>query len=178
MPNAECPNMILYPSIHLKDGAVARLTRGGGAGDAGMLAHNDPAARAAHFAAQKFPWLHVVDLDGAFEGKPVNVSAVEAILKNVSIPVQLSGGIRDLKTIGDWLDKGVARVVLTTMALQKPDLAREACRTFPGRIGIKIDSHDGNVALTGWLKTSKVKVLDLALRFEESGAAAIIYADI
>src|ERR1700679_3528750 len=111
--------LTLYPSIHIKDGAVARLTRGGDAGDAGALGGGDPAARAAQFAAQKFPWLHVVDLDGAFEGHPVNRTAVEAILKNLSIPVQLSGGIRDLKTIEDWLAKGVKRVVLTTMALQK-----------------------------------------------------------
>lgn len=169
--------MILYPSIHIKDGAVARLTRAGEIGEAEIL-HSDPAARAAQFQEQKFGWLHVVDLDGAFDGHPVNRAAVEAILKNVKIPVQLSGGIRDLQTIEDWLAKGIARVVLTTMALQKPDLAREACRKFPGRIGIKVDSQAGHVALTGWLKTSRVKALDLALRFEESGAAAIIYADI
>jgi phosphoribosylformimino-5-aminoimidazole carboxamide ribotide isomerase len=170
--------MILYPSIHLKSGAVARLTRGGNVSDAGALLQGDPAARAAEFAAQGFPWLHVVDLDGAFEGKPVNGVAVEAILKTVSIPVQLSGGIRDLATIEDWLNKGVARVVLNTVALQKPDLAREACRIFPGRIAIKIDSQGGRVATTGWLKTSHVKALDLALKFEDADAAAIIYADI
>jgi phosphoribosylformimino-5-aminoimidazole carboxamide ribotide isomerase len=170
--------MILYPSIHIKNGAVARLTRGGDAGDAGLLLGSDPAERAAQFAKQGFSWLHVVDLDGAFEGKPVNKAAVEAILKTVSIPVQLSGGIRDLATVEDWLDRGIARVVLTTLALQKPDLARETCQKFPGKIGIKIDSQDGQVALTGWLKTSSMKALDLALKFEESGAAAIIYADI
>jgi phosphoribosylformimino-5-aminoimidazole carboxamide ribotide isomerase len=120
--------MILYPSIHIKDGAVARLTRGGDVGDAGALGGDDPAVRAAQFEEQGFPWLHVVDLDGAFEGRPVNAPAVATILKNVSIPVQLSGGIRDLATIEDWLDKGVARVVVTTLALQKPELAREACR--------------------------------------------------
>ena len=170
--------MILYPSIHLKDGAVARLTRGGKASDAGVLAVSDPVARAKHFEAQNFPWLHVVDLDGAFEGKPVNGAAVEAIVKSVKIPVQLSGGIRDLKTVEDWLDKGIARVVLNTVALQKPDLARDICRKFPGKVAIKIDSHAGRVATTGWLKTSTVRALDLALKFEEANAAAIIYADI
>jgi phosphoribosylformimino-5-aminoimidazole carboxamide ribotide isomerase len=170
--------MILYPSIHIKDGAVARLTRGGDAGDAGALGIDDPATRAAQFQDQGFSWLHVVDLDGAFEGKPVNKTAIAAILKAVSIPVQLSGGIRDLATIENWLDQGIARVVLTTLALQKPDLAREACKKFQGKVGIKIDSQGGSVALTGWLKTASMKALDLALKFEESGAAAIIYADI
>lgn len=170
--------MILYPSIHLKDGAVARLTRGGKASDAGVLTDRDPAMRAAQFEAQKFPWLHVVDLDGAFEGKSVNTAAVAAILAKVKIPVQLSGGIRDLAAIEDWLGKGVARIVLNTVALQNPDLARTICRTFPGRIAIKIDSQAGRVATTGWLKTSTVKALDLALRFEDAGAAAVIYADI
>jgi phosphoribosylformimino-5-aminoimidazole carboxamide ribotide isomerase len=170
--------MILYPSIHLKDGAVARLTRGGKASDAGALGDGDPVARAKHFEALKFPWLHVVDLDGAFEGKPVNSAAVESIVRSVKIPVQLSGGIRELQTVEGWLGKGVARVVLNTIALLKPDLAREACRKFPGAVAIKIDSHAGRVATTGWLKTSTVKALDLALKFEESNAAAIIYADI
>jgi len=169
--------MILYPSIHLKDGAVARLTRGGDVEDAGMLS-GEPSARAAQFAAQKFSWLHVVDLDGAFEGKPVNTAAVEAILKSVAIPVQLSGGIRNLQTIEEWLMKGIKRVVLTTMAVEKPELAREACRKFPDAVAVKIDAHAGQVALTGWLKTLPMRVLDLALKFEESGAAAIIYADI
>ena len=170
--------MILYPSIHIKDGTVARLTRGVAADEVGMLDGGDPAGRAAGFAAQKFPWLHVVDLDGAFEGRPVNMAAVESILKSVSIPVQLSGGIRDLATVENWLTKGVKRVVLTTMALQNPERAREACRKFPNAVAIKIDARNGQVALTGWLRTSKVKALDLALRFEEAGAAAIIYADI
>ncbi len=171
--------LVLYPSIHLKDGAVARLTRGGDAGEAGLLLDDDqPAVRAMQFAEQKFQWLHVVDLDAAFEGRPVNVGVIETIIKSVSIPVQLSGGIRDLATIEHWLSRGVKRVVLTTMALQKPELAREACRKFPGAVGVKIDAHNGRVALTGWLKTSHTKALDLALRFEESGAAAIIYADI
>jgi phosphoribosylformimino-5-aminoimidazole carboxamide ribotide isomerase len=177
-PATGFPMLTLYPSIHLKDGAVARLTRGGKASDAGALGDRDPAARARQFEAQGFPWLHVVDLDGAFEGQPVNRGAVAAILKSVKIPVQLSGGIRDLETIAAWLENGVARVVLNTVALHDPELARTACRRYPGRVAIKIDSQGGRVATTGWLKTSAVKALDLALRFEDAGAAAVIYADI
>lgn len=170
--------MILFPAIHIKDGVVARLTRAGVDLQHAEVLHENPGERAAEFEAQKFPWLHVVDLDGAFAGKPINAPAVEAILKSVKIPVQLSGGVRDLEAIEGWLDKGVTRVVLTTMALEKPDLAREACRKFPGRVAVKIDSRDGIAVTTGWTKSSHVKALDLALRFEEAGAAAIIHADI
>ncbi len=170
--------MILYPSIHIKDGVVARLTRGIGYLQHAEVLHNNPGERAAEFEAQKFPWLHVVDLNGAFEGRPVNVAAVESILKSVKIPVQLSGGIRDMKTIESWLEKGVARVALNTIALQDPDLVREACRRFPGRVAVKVDSRGGYVAVTGWAKSSSMKALDLALRVEEAGAAALIYADI
>ncbi|HUY68231.1 MAG TPA: 1-(5-phosphoribosyl)-5-[(5-phosphoribosylamino)methylideneamino] imidazole-4-carboxamide isomerase [Alphaproteobacteria bacterium] len=170
--------MLLFPSIHIKDGAVARLTRGEGDFAEAEVLHSDPVARAAGFERQGFPWLHIVDLDGAFAGCPVNVAAVERIMQAVKIPVQLSGGIRDLEIVEGWLDKGVARVVLNTMALEEPVLAREGCRKFPGRVAVKIDSRGGLVARTGWLRTSRVKALDLALRFEDSGAAAIIYADI
>jgi phosphoribosylformimino-5-aminoimidazole carboxamide ribotide isomerase len=170
--------MLLFPSLHIKDGAVVRLTREAGDFDNAEVLHDNPAERAAQFAKQKFPWLHVVDLDGAFAGCPINVAAVEAIMKTVKIPVQLSGGIRDLEIIEGWLDKGVARVVLNSMALEDPESAREACRKFPGRVAVKIDSRNGYVARTGWLQSSKIKALDLALRFEDSGAAAIIYADI
>ncbi len=170
--------MILYPSIHIKDGMVARLTRDSGYLNQAEILANDPAARAAEFEAQHFSWLHVVDLNGAFEGKPVNISPVEAILSRVKIPIQLSGGIRDMATVDRWFDKGVARVVLTTAAVQKPELLHEACRRYPGRIAVKIDSRGGYVAATGWTKTSSMKALDLALRVEDAGAAALIYADI
>jgi phosphoribosylformimino-5-aminoimidazole carboxamide ribotide isomerase len=170
--------MILYPSIHIKDGVVARLTRGGGYLQHAEVLHADPAQRAAEFEAQKFPWLHVVDLNGAFEGRPVNITPVEDILKRVKVPVQLSGGIRDMKTIEHWIDKGVARVILTAAATQNPELVIEACKRFPGRIGVKVDSRGGYVAVTGWAKSSSMKALDLALRVEEAGAAALIYADI
>lgn len=170
--------MILYPSIHIRDGVVARLTRGGDdLGDAEIL-HNDPGKRASAFEAQGFPWLHVVDLNGAFEGHPVNVEAVDSILKNLQIPVQLSGGMRSMTIIENWFEKGVERIVLTSVALHDPDLVREVCRAFPGRIAVKIDSRDGYVAATGWKKSSSMKALDLALQVEDAGVAALIYADI
>ncbi|MDX2027868.1 MAG: 1-(5-phosphoribosyl)-5-[(5-phosphoribosylamino)methylideneamino] imidazole-4-carboxamide isomerase [Alphaproteobacteria bacterium] len=170
--------MILYPSIHIKDGIVVRLTRGAGDLDEAEILDTDPIARAMQFEVQKFPWLHVVDLNGAFEGKPVNVETVEKILKNVRIPVQLSGGIRNLKTIESWIEKGVSRIVLTTAAVNNPDMVREACRFFPDKIAVKIDSRSGYVIGTGWKKISSTKALDLALRAEDAGACALIYADI
>jgi phosphoribosylformimino-5-aminoimidazole carboxamide ribotide isomerase len=169
--------MILYPSIHLKDGVVARLTRGGDLEQADIL-HPDPSARAAEFEEQGFPWLHVVDLNGAFEGRSANNATIEALVKAVKIPVQLSGGVRTIAAIESWLEKGVARVVLTSVAVQDPELTREACRRFPGRIAVKVDSRGGRVATTGWASATSVKALDLALRVEEAGAAALIYADI
>lgn len=169
--------MILFPSIHLKDGDVARLTHDGDLEQADIL-HHDPAARALEFETEGFPWLHVVDLNGAFKGHSVNVQAIESIVKAVKIPVQISGGIRSLDMIETWLSKGVARVVLTSMAVQNPELTREACRKFPGRIAIKIDSRGGRVAANGWANTSSIKALDLALQVEEAGASALIYADI
>ncbi|HEU0118384.1 MAG TPA: 1-(5-phosphoribosyl)-5-[(5-phosphoribosylamino)methylideneamino] imidazole-4-carboxamide isomerase [Alphaproteobacteria bacterium] len=170
--------MILYPSIHIKDGAVARLTRGIGYLQHAEVLHPNPGERAAQFEAQKFPWLHVVDLNGAVEGRPVNNEAVENILKSVTIPIQLSGGIRDMKTIESWLNKGVTRIVLASVAVQNPELVKEACKMFPGKIAVKVDSRGGYVAVTGWAKSSSMKALDLALRVEEAGAAALIYADI
>src|ERR1700722_18699652 len=169
--------MILYPSIHIKDGAVARLARGASDLEQAEQLHADPAARAAEFEAQGFEWLHVVDLNGAFEGR-MNNDAVEGILKRVKIPVQLSGGIRDMKTIEKWIDKGVGRIALTSAALQNPELLREACKKFPGRIAVKIDARGGLVTTTGWVKTTSTRALDLALRVEDAGAAMIIYADI
>ncbi len=170
--------MILYPSIHIKDGVVARLTRGIGYLQHAEVLHPNPGERAAEFEAQKFPWLHVVDLNGAFEGRPMNIEAITDILKSVKIPVQLSGGIRDMKAIEDWLAKGVSRIVLNSIALQNPELVKEACKKFPGRVAVKIDSRGGYVAVTGWAKSSSMKALDLALRVEEAGADTLIYADI
>jgi phosphoribosylformimino-5-aminoimidazole carboxamide ribotide isomerase len=169
--------MILYPSIHIKDDVVARLTRAGDLQQAETL-HRNPAERAAQFEAQGFPWLHVVDLNGAFDGQPINVAAVERILKTVTIPVQLSGGIRDMAAIDRWAERGVSRIVLNTAAVQDPELVKLACKRYPGRITVKIDSRAGYVAVTGWSQSSSMRALDLALRVEEAGAASVIYADI
>ncbi len=170
--------MILFPSMHLKNGVVARLTHDGDLEQAEIL-HHDPAQRAVEFEAQGFPWLHVVDLNGAFEGhSTINDTTMEAIIKAVKIPVQISGGMRSMKAVENWIEKGAARIVLATIAVQNPDLTKEICRRFPGKIAIKVDSRGGKVAKTGWAKTSSVKALDLALRVEEAGAAALIYADI
>ena len=140
--------------------------------------NDDPAAQARTFETQGFRWLHVVDLNGAFAGKPVNGAAVEAILGALSIPVQLGGGIRDLATIETWLGKGIRRVILGTVAVRNPELVREACRAFPGRIAVGIDAKGGKVAVEGWAETSELTAADLAARFEDAGVAAIIYTDI
>jgi phosphoribosylformimino-5-aminoimidazole carboxamide ribotide isomerase len=168
--------MILYPAIDIKDGAVVRLLRG--EMDMATVFGEDPAAQAKHFSAQGFEWLHLVDLNGAIEGKPVNAAVVESILSAVTMPVQLGGGIRDLATIEAWLKKGVSRVVLGTVALKDPTLVQNACKEFPGQIAVGIDARDGFVAVAGWMEASSVKALDLALKFEDAGAAAIIYTDI
>jgi phosphoribosylformimino-5-aminoimidazole carboxamide ribotide isomerase len=168
--------MILFPAIDLKDGHCVRLRQGDMA--EATVFNEDPAAQAASFEAQGFDWLHVVDLNGAFEGKPVNGGAVEAILAAVHIPVQLGGGIRDLDTIIAWLDKGIDRVILGTAALRNPALVREAAHDFPGCIAVGIDARDGKVAVEGWAETSEIDALDLARRFEDAGVAAIIYTDI
>ena len=170
--------MILYPSIHIKDGVVARMTRSGSNAQQAELLHPNPTARAAEFEANGFPWLHVVDLDGAFSNDSPNVACIENILKNLKIPVQLSGGLHRMGAIERWLDKGVARVVLTSAAQENPALVREAAARFPGRIAVKIDSIGGYVARTGWTRASTLKALNLALQVEEAGVATIIYADI
>lgn len=168
--------MNLYPAIDLKDGACVRLVRG--EMEAATVFNQDPAEQARIFAGQGFDWIHVVDLNGAFAGRPVNAAAVEGVLAAVEIPVQLGGGIRDLAMIEGWLERGVRRVVLGTVALKDPPLVKEACRLFPGQVAVGIDARDGFVAVEGWAETSTVKTLDLALKFEDSGVAAIIYTDI
>jgi phosphoribosylformimino-5-aminoimidazole carboxamide ribotide isomerase len=140
--------------------------------------NDDPAAQARSFVAQGFEWLHLVDLNGAVDGKPVNSAAVEAILKAVPMPVQLGGGIRDMETITHWLERGVRRVILGTAALEDPELVRTACRAYPGRIVVSIDARDGKVASRGWVETTEVKALDLALAMEKAGVAAIVFTDI
>ncbi|HVY12260.1 MAG TPA: 1-(5-phosphoribosyl)-5-[(5-phosphoribosylamino)methylideneamino]imidazole-4-carboxamide isomerase [Alphaproteobacteria bacterium] len=168
--------MILFPAIDLKDGACVRLVRGDM--EQAVVFNSDPAAQAQAFQDMGFEWLHLVDLNGAFEGKPINADAVESILKIIKMPVQLGGGIRNMETIETWLSHGVARVILGTAALQRPLLVHEACRKFPGKIAIAIDAREGYVAIAGWAENTRVKALDLALRFEDAGAAAIIYTDI
>ena len=168
--------MILYPAIDLKDGRCVRLKRGEMA--QATVFNDDPAAQARAFEAQGFTWLHIVDLNGAFAGKPVNAPAVEAILGAVSIPVQLGGGIRDLATIEMWLGEGVRRVILGTVAVKNPPLVREACHKFPGRIVVGIDARGGKVAVEGWAQTSELAAIELARRFEDAGVAAIVYTDI
>lgn len=168
--------MILFPAIDLKDGECVRLVRG--EMDQATVFNNDPAAQARQFAAQGFEWLHLVDLNGAFAGKPVNAAAVDTVLAAVSMPVQLGGGIRDLATIDLWLDRGIRRVILGTIALRDPALVKQACRTHPGCIAVGIDARNGRVAVEGWAETSDVTARDLALRFEDCGVAAIIYTDI
>jgi phosphoribosylformimino-5-aminoimidazole carboxamide ribotide isomerase len=168
--------MILFPAIDLKDGQCVRLRQGEMA--EATVFNTDPAAQARSFEEAGFDWLHVVDLNGAFAGKPVNAPAVEAILAAVHIPVQLGGGIRDLDTVVAWLDKGVDRVILGTAAVRDPKLVREAARDFPGCIAVGIDARDGKVAIEGWAETSEMTALDLARRFEDAGVAAIIQTDI
>ena len=168
--------MILYPAIDLKDGRCVRLKRGEMA--QATVFNHDPAAQARAFEARGFTWLHIVDLNGAFAGRPVNGPAVEAILGSVSIAVQLGGGIRDLATIEMWLGKGIRRVILGTVAVRNPGLVREACRRFPGRIAVGIDARGGKVAVEGWAETSELAAIDLARRFEDAGVATIIYTDI
>ncbi len=168
--------MILYPAIDLKDGHCVRLVRGDM--DKATVFGDDPAAQAAAFAAAGAEWLHLVDLNGAFAGQPVNGAAVEAILARVRIPAQLGGGIRDMKTIALWLDKGLARVILGTVAVEDPALVREAARAFPGQIAVGIDARGGRVATKGWATETGVEVTDLARSFEDAGVAALIYTDI
>lgn len=168
--------MILFPAIDLKDGQCVRL-RLGDMREATVY-NDDPAAQARSFEAQGFEWLHLVDLNGAFAGAPVNAAAVEAILKAVQLPVQLGGGIRGLGQIETWLDKGIRRVILGTLALRQPALVQEACRLFPGCIAVGIDARAGRVAVEGWAETSELTAIELAGRFADAGVAAIIFTDI
>jgi phosphoribosylformimino-5-aminoimidazole carboxamide ribotide isomerase len=168
--------MILYPAIDLKDGACVRLVRG--EMDAATVFNTDPGAQARSFADAGCEWIHVVDLNGAFAGKPVNGDAVSAIVSAVDVPVQLGGGIRDMATIEFWLERGVARVILGTVALRDPALVRAACGQFPGKVAVGIDARGGYVAVEGWAETSQVTALELGLKFEDAGVAAIIYTDI
>jgi len=168
--------VILFPAIDLKDGKCVRLKLG--EMDQATVFNDDPAEQARKFEAQGFKYLHIVDLNGAFEGRPVNAAAVEAILGAISIPAQLGGGIRDLETIAMWLQKGIARVILGTVAVRDPDLVREACVRFPGQIAVGIDAKGGKVAVEGWAQTSELTAIALARRFEDAGVAAIIYTDI
>jgi phosphoribosylformimino-5-aminoimidazole carboxamide ribotide isomerase len=168
--------VILFPAIDLKDGKCVRLKLGDM--NAATVFNDDPAAQARSFESQGFTYLHIVDLNGAFAGKPVNAPAVEAILKAITMPAQLGGGIRDLATIESWLARGIRRVILGTVAVRDPALVREACRAFPGRIAVGIDAKGGKVAVEGWAETSELTAIDLARRFEDAGVAAIIYTDI
>jgi phosphoribosylformimino-5-aminoimidazole carboxamide ribotide isomerase len=168
--------MKLFPAIDLKDGQCVRL-RQGLMSEATVFA-DDPAAQALAFERLGFVYLHVVDLNGAFEGGPVNGAAVRAILQTLSIPLQLGGGIRSLAQIENWLEEGIARVILGTAAVREPQLVREAARRHPGRVAVGIDARDGMVAIEGWAETSELTAAELAKRFEDAGVAAIIYTDI
>lgn len=168
--------MILYPAIDLKDGQCVRLYKG--AMDQATVFNDDPAGQARAFATQGAEWLHLVDLNGAFAGKPVNASAVDSILAAVTIPCQLGGGIRDMATIEAWLAKGLTRVILGTVAVENPALVRDAARRFPGQVAVGIDARCGRVATKGWATETDIDVIDLAKAFEDAGVAAIIYTDI
>ncbi len=168
--------MILFPAIDLKNGECVRLRQGDM--DCATVFNDNPAAQAAIFEAQGFSWLHVVDLDGAFAGAPVNREAVDAILGAVSFPVQLGGGVRDMRTVEGWLARGVARVIIGTAAVRDPAFVKAAARAHPGRIVVGIDAREGQVAVEGWAKTSSLSAVDLGQRFEDAGVAAIVYTDI
>ena len=168
--------MILFPAIDLKNGDCVRLVHGDMR--QATVFNTNPAAQAAAFEAQGFEYLHVVDLDGAFAGKPMNAAAVEGILQSVKMPVQLGGGIRDMHTIEAWLTRGITRVIIGTAAVRDPTLVRDAARRFPGRVAVGIDARDDFVAVEGWAETSRLSALELGRRFEDAGVAAVIYTDI
>jgi phosphoribosylformimino-5-aminoimidazole carboxamide ribotide isomerase len=168
--------MILYPAIDLKDGQAVRLYKG--EMEKATVFHDRPAEQAKAFQAAGCDWLHLVDLNGAFAGEPVNGAAVEAILAETSVPAQLGGGIRDMATIAMWIEKGIARVILGTVAVENPALVREAAKAFPGKVAVGIDARNGRVATKGWAEETDVMVTDLARSFEDAGVAAIIYTDI
>ncbi|SCZ64074.1 1-(5-phosphoribosyl)-5-[(5-phosphoribosylamino)methylideneamino] imidazole-4-carboxamide isomerase [Epibacterium ulvae] len=168
--------MILYPAIDLKDGQAVRLLHGDM--DKTTVFNDNPAAQALEFVEAGCDWLHLVDLNGAFAGEPVNAAPVEEILAQCKVPAQLGGGIRDMSTIERWLDKGLARVILGTVAVENPDLVKDAARNFPGKVAVGIDARNGKVATKGWAEETDVLVTDLAKSFEDAGVAAIIYTDI
>jgi phosphoribosylformimino-5-aminoimidazole carboxamide ribotide isomerase len=168
--------VILFPAIDLKNGQCVRLEQGDMA--RATVFNLDPAAQARSFQDQGFEYLHVVDLDGAFAGKPINAQAVEAMLKTVTMPVQLGGGIRDMATLEAWLGKGITRVIIGTAAVRDPAFVKEAAKKYPGRVAVGLDARDGKVAVEGWAETSTVTALDIAKRFEDAGVAAIIFTDI
>ena len=168
--------MILFPAIDLKDGSCVRLVRGDMARV--TVFSDDPAEQARIFQAAGCRWLHVVDLNGAFAGKTVNAEAVAAIVANVDIPLQLGGGLRDLAAMERWLENGVSRLILGTVAVRNPALVTEACKEFPGRIAVGIDARNGRAAVSGWQETSDVAAVDLGLRYEDAGVVAIVYTDI
>ncbi len=168
--------MILYPAIDLKDGNAVRLYKG--EMDQATVFNENPAAQALEFVNAGCEWLHLVDLNGAFAGEPVNAAPVEEILKQCKVPAQLGGGIRDMATIERWLDKGLTRVILGTVAVENPDLVRQACKAFPGHVAVGIDARNGKVATKGWAEETNVNVIDLARSFEDAGVSAIIYTDI
>jgi phosphoribosylformimino-5-aminoimidazole carboxamide ribotide isomerase len=168
--------VILFPAIDLKNGEAVRLQQGDMA--RATVFSRDPAAQARAFAEQGFSYLHLVDLDGAFAGRPVNAAAVERIITAVKVPVQLGGGIRDRATVDAWLDKGIARVIIGTAAVRDPALVKAAARAHPGRVAVGLDARDGKIAVEGWSKTSALSALDVARRFEDEGVAAIVYTDV
>ena len=168
--------MILFPAIDLKEGLAVRLEQGDMART--TIFHRDPAAQARAFEQQGFEYLHVIDLDGAFAGKPMNAAAVDRILETVSIPVQLGGGMRDTATVESWLEKGIDRVIIGTAAVRDPPFVKQVARDYPGRIAVGLDARDGKVAVEGWAETSELSVLDIARRFEDAGVSAIVYTDI
>jgi phosphoribosylformimino-5-aminoimidazole carboxamide ribotide isomerase len=168
--------MILFPAIDLKEGLAVRLEQGDMA--RATVFHRDPAEQARTFEQQGFEYLHLVDLDGAFAGKPVNAAAVERILESVSIPVQLGGGIRNTATVESWLESGVNRVIIGTAAVRDPPFVKQAARDFPGQVAVGLDARDGKVAVEGWAQTSELSALEIAKRFEDAGVAAIVYTDV
>jgi len=169
-------SVILFPAIDLKNGQCVRLEQGDMT--RATVFNLDPAMQARAFVAQGFEYLHVVDLDGAFAGKPINALAVESMLKAIAKPIQLGGGIRDLTTVEAWLNKGIARVIIGTAAVRDPRLVRDAAKKFPGRVAVGLDARSGKVAVEGWAETSQVTALEIAQRFEDAGVAAIIFTDI
>jgi phosphoribosylformimino-5-aminoimidazole carboxamide ribotide isomerase len=168
--------VILFPAIDLKEGLAVRLEQGDMA--RATVFHRDPATQARAFEQQGFEYLHIVDLDGAFAGKPVNAEAVDRILETISIPVQLGGGVRDTATIEGWLEKGVTRVIIGTAAVRDPPFVKQAARDYPGQIAVGLDARDAKVAVEGWAETSELSALEIAKRFEDVGVSAIVYTDI